>query len=491
MSDQYAAKRELRFAILGAGMSGILAAIKLKESGHRHVTIYEKADRIGGTWRENTYPGLTCDVPAHSYTYSFAPNPDWSHFFAEGSEIQRYFERVVEDYGLLPLIRFNQEVTRCAFRNGVWEISTSTGAIDCADVVIAATGVLHHRSQPEIKGLDAFAGARFHSAQWDHSVPLDGRRVGIIGNGSTGVQIISALAGRASKLYHFQRSAQWIMPVENFAYTQEQIEAFRKDAALVDKERYSDTYLSGVRNFNDAIINIDGPRMQAIETACKDNLENSIKDPVLREKLRPSYRAACKRLIYSPNYYQAIQHPQVQLVADGIEQIEPAGIRTKDGALHELDVLVLATGFKVDRFVRPTKVLGRKGADLDETWRHGPNAYMAISVPDFPNLFFLNGPTGPVGNFSLIEIAERQWNYIAQLIDEIESGRCSEISASEEAMSEYAAARAAAAKTTIFASGCKSWYIGADGVPITWPWSYDRFSEEMAQPNLASYELVG
>ncbi len=209
------AGRDMRIVVMGAGMSGILSGIKLREAGYTNVVIYEKADRIGGTWRENTYPGLTCDVPSHAYTYSFEPNPDWSRHLPPGSEIQEYFEQVVSKYRLEEMIRFNQEIVRCAFENGQWQIEMKNGLRDQADVVIAATGVLHHPHTPDIPGLDTFQGAAFHSARWDHSVPLDGKRIGIIGNGSTGVQIISALADRAGRLYHFQRTPQWIMPVAN------------------------------------------------------------------------------------------------------------------------------------------------------------------------------------------------------------------------------------------------------------------------------------
>jgi len=491
MSDTNSPKRELRFAIIGGGMAGLLAAIRLRETGHRQVVLYEKADRIGGTWRENTYPGLNCDVPAHSYTYSFAPNPNWSRYLAGGAEIQAYFEGVVDKHQIEEVIRFNQEVTRCVFENGAWQITTAAGVQDTADVVIAATGVLHHPNLPNIEGLDTFTGAKFHSARWDHSVALDGRRIGVIGNGSTGVQIISALAGRAAKLVHFQRSPQWIMPVDNFAYTEEQIAAFRADPVLVDKERYNETYLANVRNFTDAIIDVDSPQMAGIEAVVKANLEQSVTDPVLREKLRPNYRAACKRLIFSPDYYQAIQHPASVLAIEGISRIEPQGVRTNDGTLHELDVLVLATGFKADRFVRPMTVLGRNQVDLDKVWEQRPKAYLAVSIPDFPNFFLLNGPTGPVGNFSLIDIAERQWAYIEQLIARIEAGHCREVCVTGAAMTDYEQRRIAAAKKTIFASGCTSWYLDKEGVPASWPWSYDRFAQEMTRPRFEDFDLAG
>lgn len=482
--------RRLRFAIIGAGMAGLLAGIRLDQKGDADFTIYEKGDTVGGTWRENRYPGLTCDVPAHAYTYSFAPNPEWTQFFSPGPEIQHYFERIADDYRLRDRIRFNSEVTDCRYVDGRWHIETSDGCKDIVDVIIAATGVLHHPNIPAIPGLKDFGGNSFHSARWDDSVALDGRRIGVIGNGSTGVQIVSALSTRASTLVHFQRSPQWIMPVQNFIYSETDRHAFRSDVSKIDAIRFGEEYWAGIRRFNKAIIEVDSPEMAEIEGVVLRNLEDNIQDPALREKLRPDYRAACKRLIYSPDYYEAVQRPGVIVETGAIERVEVTGVRMKDGTLHELDVLVLATGFKTDRFVRPIKVIGRGGNNLDDAWALRPTAYYAITVPDFPNLFLLNGPTAPVGNFSLIDIAERQWDYIDQLLDLLRDGTCSAIAAKPEAMADYEERRIAAAKRTIFGSGCTSWYLDAQGVPQTWPWSYDHFAQSMAAPRMEDFELA-
>ncbi|WP_449469290.1 flavin-containing monooxygenase [Sphingobium chungangianum] len=485
-----AGHRRLRFAIIGAGMAGLLAGIRLDQKGDADFVIYEKGDTVGGTWRENRYPGLTCDVPAHAYTYSFAPNPEWTQFFSPGPEIQHYFERVADDYRLRDRIRFNSEVTDCRYVDGRWHIETSDGCKDIVDVIIAATGVLHHPNIPAIPGLEDFGGDSFHSARWDDSVALDGRRIGVIGNGSTGVQIVSALSTRASTLVHFQRSPQWIMPVQNFIYSETDRHAFRSDVSKIDAIRFGEEYWAGIRRFNKAIIEVDSPEMAEIEGVVLRNLEDNIQDPALREKLRPDYRAACKRLIYSPDYYEAVQRPGVIVETGAIERVEVTGVRMNDGTQHELDVLVLATGFKTDRFVRPIKVIGRGGNNLDDAWALRPTAYYAITVPDFPNLFLLNGPTAPVGNFSLIDIAERQWDYIDQLLDLLRDGTCSAIAAKPEAMADYEERRIAAAKRTIFGSGCTSWYLDAQGVPQTWPWSYDHFAQSMAAPRMEDFELA-
>jgi cation diffusion facilitator CzcD-associated flavoprotein CzcO len=481
------AERPLRFAIIGAGMSGILSAIKLREAGFDDFVIYEKADRLGGTWRENTYPGIACDVPSHLYSYSFAPNPDWSHRFAPGSEIQAYFEAVAERHGVTPRIRFGSEITLAAFSAGRWQLETRDGGRDEVDVVIAATGVLHHPKLPSIEGLDRFGGALFHSARWDHAVKLEGRRVGIVGTGSSAVQIVSAIVGRVARLSLFQRTAQWIMPQQNPAYGEAERAEFRRRPELLDQLHADLAEL--FHGFSNGLVDANSPQMQAIEAACRANLEQNVRDPALREKLRPSYKAACKRLVMSPDFYQAIQEPNAEVVTEAIEGVEANGVRTRDGRLHELDVLVLATGFRVDRFLRPIQVIGREGLRLDAVWAERPSAHLSISIPGFPNLFMLNGPNGPVGNFSLIEVAELQLGYVLQLVELLRSQRCREISPNPEATRRFEAERTEAARHTIWGSGCRSWYLDDRGVPMSWPWTFDRFRAEMAAPKLEAYEL--
>ena len=482
-------RTHLRFLIIGAGMSGILSAIKLKEAGLDDFAIYEKADRLGGTWRENTYAGVGCDVPSHLYSYSFAPNPEWSHRFSPGAEIQAYFEDVAHRYEVDGLIRYGKEVSRCAFENGRWRIQMTDGSTDVGDVVIAATGVLHHPAYPEIEGLDSFQRPLFHTARWNHDLPLAGKRVGIIGTGSTSAQIVPSIIDEVAELSLFQRTAQWILPQENPAYTEAEQAEFRQHPEKLEQLR-SDISRFFADGFSNAVVDATSPQLAAIHALCVANLENSVKDPKLREKLRPNYRAGCKRLVMSENFYDAIQRPNAKLVSEAIQRVEESGVRTRDGRLHELDVLILATGFRVDRFMRPMEVVGRNGITLEEAWQKGPIAYMAISIPEFPNLFMLNGPNGPVGNFSLIEVAELQLGYILQLVAELRSGKCKQVSASRAATERFDADRREAAKKTIWQSGCNSWYLDANGVPGVWPWTFDRLREEMAKPQLSHFELI-
>ena len=470
-------------------MAGVLSAIKLREAGFTDVTVYEKADRLGGTWRENTYPGIACDVPSHLYTYSFAPNPEWSHAFSPGPEILAYFESVANRYGVDSLIRYGNEVLRLEHDGNRWCIETSTGEQDQADVVIAATGVLHHPRYPDIEGLDDFAGRVFHSARWDHSVPLAGARLGVIGTGSSAVQITGAVTDLVDELHLFQRTPQWILPVDNPPTDAADRDRHRANpGALIELRAELNTNF--IQSFANAVVDADSTALKMLQKVARANLEENVADPGLREKLRPDYRAGCKRLIISPNFYDAIQRPNARLVTERIARIEADGVRTVDGQLHCLDVLVLATGFRVDRFLRPIEVVGRGGVRLDDVWGQRPFAYLSVSVPDFPNLFMLNGPNGPVGNFSLIDVAEAQFGYLIQLIRLLADGKFRQISASHEATTRFEADRVEAAKKTVWVTGCRSWYLDDRGVPVAWPWSFTRFCEVMTRPDLTDYELV-
>lgn len=482
--------RSLRFIIIGAGMAGILSAIRLERAGFTDIVIFEKADRLGGTWRENTYPGVACDIPSHFYSYSFAPNPEWSHRYSSGAQIRDYLQDTARRYGVEKRIRYSEEITRCEFAAGRWHVETKRGHWDAADVVIAATGVTHQPKLPDIAGLNAFEGAIFHSACWDHRVALDGRRIGIVGSSSTAVQIVSALVERVSKLVLFQRTAQWVMPQENPAYSEEDKEQFRLHPEMMRSMRAAIAHRF-IENFSDAVVDVNSPQLKVIEDTCLANLETQVRDPELRERLRPKYRAACKRLITSPDFYQAIQHPNAQLVTDGVEAVEPAGVRTRDGKLHELDVLVLATGFRTDRFMRPIEIIGRNGTRLDDLWAQRPVAYLTVAIAGLPNFFMLNGPHGPVGNFPLIEAAELEMQYILQLIGLLRTGRCREISPAAVSTARFDEERIAAARNTVWTTGCRSWYLDDRGIPAAWPWTIGRFREAMAMPKLEAYELVG
>ena len=477
----------LRIAVSGAGAGGIAAAIRLRERGVSDVVIFEKAGEPGGTWRDNTYPGITCDVPSHLYRFSFAPNPEWSHKYSPGPEIQAYMRKVAADYGVEARVRFNSEVLSADWRDGAWEIVTNQGPQGRFDAVITAVGILHHPSLPDIEGLKAFAGDAFHTARWDHSVALEGKRIGVIGTGSTAIQVVPAIVDRAEKVSLFQRTPQWILPEPNLPIADEKRAAYRADPALL-----ADQYAHLAQAFNGAFcaaVAGEAPDVyDRMAQACLDNL-NTVADPGLRARLTPDYRMGCKRLIVSSLFYPAIQRPDAELVTDAISRIEAGGVRTADGRLHELDVLVLATGFDAHHPFGDMRITGRSGRPLSETWARGNVTYRGVTVPDLPNWFMLGGPNSPLGNFSFLMTAERQLDYVLQLVDLLVEGQAREITPREGPTQAWTQALKEKLAGSIWASGCRSWYFDAHGNVATYPWSYETFEAEMKAPVLEDYAL--
>jgi cation diffusion facilitator CzcD-associated flavoprotein CzcO len=468
-------------------MSGVGFAAMLRRAGHENFTIYEKADEVGGTWRENRYPGLSCDVPARYYSYSWAPNPDWTHAFSPGPEIHDYFISCSRKFGLRDRIRFGTKITEARWEDGRWLLTTEGGETEEADVFITATGFLHQPRIPEIEGIGEFGGRIFHSARWDDEAVVDGTRVGVIGNGSTGVQIVTELAERASALTMFQRSAQWTFPMPNHEYSSVSKRIFHRSPRLNRLSyRLNQRFLEST--FGEATVK-PGIQRRWITAVCKANLRR-IKDPELRRKLTPDHEPMCRRLIMSSGFYDAIQKPGVELVTDAIDRIEPEGVRTADGRLHELDVIVLATGFDFHAHMRPMKISGANGATLDEAWANGPRAYRTIAMPGFPNFFMLLGPHSPVGNHSLVAVLETQGAYVLDWINRLRRGEIAATAPTAEATDRFNDEMKAAMPNTIWTSGCTSWYLGPDGRPELWPWTPQRFREMLERPDVAEYEVA-
>ncbi len=480
-------RRDPRVVIVGAGMSGMLMGIMLKRAGIESFEIFEKGAKVGGTWRENTYPGLACDVPAYMYTYKFEPYTEWSHRFAHGPEIQKYFEHVYAKYELEKYVRCNKEVVSGTYEDGGWTIKTRDGETTRADLLVSAAGILHHPSYPDIPGLETFAGKRFHSARWDHSVDLKDKRIGIIGTGSTSAQIVGALGGKVKKLVLFQRTAQWVHRIYDTEYSEWSKRVMRRFPWMAKVMHWWYTQFFHL-TFARIAIN-SWWVMAALNWGCKRNLA-TVKDPVLRAKLTPNYSPGCKRLILADYFYDGIQAPGSELVTEGIERIEPQGVRTKDGKLHELDVLVTATGFHAHRYMRPMKVIGPGGLDLDQVWSTGETALRSVAVPGFPNFFMMVGPHSPIGNFSVIAISESQADYIMTFVEMFRRGEYHTVTAKPEAAARYNDAMREAIKTTVWVQGgCKSWYQDASGLPALWPWTFAKFRDEMKVPHLEEFEL--
>jgi cation diffusion facilitator CzcD-associated flavoprotein CzcO len=473
-------------AVIGAGMTGILMAIRLREAGISDVTILEKADKVGGTWRENTYPGVACDVPAHMYTYSFRGNPEWEHRYAHGDEIQTYMEQVAAEHGVTDRVRFNESLDECHYRDGKWHLATSKGNSLVVDFVVAATGILHHPAYPDIEGLDSYRGAMFHTARWNHDVSLEGKRVGIIGTGSTATQVISEISKTAGHLTVFQRTPQWIFSVPDKNYTEADKAALRGNQKLMKK--LSERYAFLMRHTFTAAVTGGKIAHALISWLTKRNLRKSVRDPQLRAKLTPNYKVGCKRLVISSTFYEAIQRDNVLLETTAIERVSERGVVTRDGAEHELDVLILATGFHPFNFMRPMNLTGRDGLSIDEAWAKKVQAYRSLCLPGFPNFFLMLGPNTPIGNYSVIAMSEVQSRYVLKLIDHWRRGRLETVEATEEAKVRYNNYLKAGMGKTVWVGGCQSWYLDADGDPAMWPYSWDQWVKELAEPELDDFQ---
>lgn len=478
-------RRDPVVAVVGAGMSGLCVAIALLRSGIRDVTIYEKADEVGGTWRDNTYPGLVCDIPSRVYQYTFARNPNWSHLFSPGGEIQAYFRGVADRFGLHDRIRFGTEIVSARFEGGRWVLRTDAGEESSVDFLICATGVLHHPRLPSIAGLEDFSGHAFHSARWDHSVELRGRRVAIVGNGSTGVQLVCGLTGVAGRVMLFQRTAQWVLRLPNPRYSR-LVNLTHSKIGWLGRLAYRgysfafDLFAVGLTK--------PGLRRKMMGALCRASLRE-VRDPELRRALTPDYTPMCKRLVMSNGFYRAIQRDDVDLVTAGIDHVEPRGIVTDDGVLHEADVIVLATGFDTHAFFRPMRLVGRDGIAADDVWRDGPRAYQTVALPGFPNFFMMLGPHSPVGNLALTTVAESQADHILGWIQRWRKGEFDTVEPTWSAMEDFNAKLRAAMPNTVWTTGCNSWYLNKDGVPEVWPFSPGEHRAMLANTDVAQYDL--
>ena len=475
-------------AVIGAGASGLAAAIKARKAG-LEVTIFEKAPELGGTWHYNRYPGLACDVPSYAYSFSFALNPDWTTTFASGREIHAYLKRVAAENGIDTLIRTSTEITEARLIDGRWHLRSANGDEGQFDGVVAAVGILHKPVYPDIAGLESFAGQALHTTEWNDDIPLDGKKVGIIGTGSTATQFVAAVIDRVEKLTVFQRTAQWIFPQGNEPVSEEQRAILRENPDEL-RSQYDFLNFQGNNKFAAAIIGKRKHTYDKLARMCLDHLENGVTDPELRAKLTPDYPVGCKRLVMNTEFYGAIQQPNAELVTEGIERVEPAGVRTTDGRLHELDLLILATGFDPFYFMGSTKVVGTNGVELSEAWADANEGYLGVTVPGFPNWFMIGGPNSPIGNFSWLLTAETQFDYILKLIDTIRNGKAQLVAPSSKATVDFNGELREAMGDTVWTSGCRSWYIDKNGNVASWPWTYERFVELMSEPNLDHFEFA-
>ncbi|SDI23248.1 Predicted flavoprotein CzcO associated with the cation diffusion facilitator CzcD [Actinokineospora alba] len=450
--------------IIGTGFGGIGMAIELKRAGIDSFTILEKGTEVGGVWRENTYPGAACDIPSPYYSFSYEPNPTWPSRFSRQPDIQDYLKRVVDKYGLGPHLRFGVEVTAATFDQGRWQLDTAAGERITADVLVPATGQLSRPAMPNIPGVESFAGPAFHSATWDHSVDLTGKRVAVIGTGASAVQFVPEIQPKAARLTVFQRSAPWILPRPQVEYRPWQRAMFRALPVTQKAERFAFWLLCEVLSL--ALVDIK-PMGRAVAALSRFQLRRQVPDPVLRAKLAPDHEPGCKRGLFSGDYLPALGRPNVSVETAAITEIVPEGLRTADGVVHEADVIVYGTGFKATEFLAPMAIHGVDGQKLADTWSEGAHAYLGMAVPGFPNLFMMYGPNTNLGVGSIVYMLESQARYIRQAVLRLDGRSSLEVRADvAEGYDRRIQARLARSVWTT----CSSWYRTAAGrITNNWP----------------------
>jgi cation diffusion facilitator CzcD-associated flavoprotein CzcO len=480
--------REPRIVIIGAGVAGIATAVTLQRAGFHDFTILEKGADVGGVWHWNQYPGLTCDVPSQLYQFSFAPKPDWTGIFAPGDEIQRYLRDVVDQFDLRDRIRLNSEVVSTVFDGATWRVATADGTELEADFVIAATGVLHHPFTPDIPGLESFDGDVVHTARWDHSIDTSGRKIAVIGNGSTGVQIVSALQPDAARIAHFVRTPQWVIWAPMGLSQPKALGAVLCRLPAMHRRFYG-FLLRGSRILTDIAVRPTWQRSLA-QNYAKWCLRLQIRDRELRDRITPDYQPFCKRQVMSASYYRAIRSDNADVVTAEIEDITPRGIRTADGREHDVDLLILATGFRAHNYMRPMNLRGRDGLDIDDAWAKGPRAYRMTAIPGFPNFFTVLGPNSPTGSVSLQYSAELTARYIAQWLKRFRDGEFDTVEVTEQATTRFNDDVAAALGPTVWNTGCNSWYLTEEGNIDLWPYDRKTMTAMLARPDDRDFHIA-
>jgi cation diffusion facilitator CzcD-associated flavoprotein CzcO len=481
--------RPVRIAIVGTGFSGLGMAIRLKEQGEHDFVLLERAGDIGGTWRDNTYPGCRCDVPSHLYSFSFAPNPDWSSTFSPQPEILDYLKGCAERYGVMPHVRFDTELERASWDEDerLWRLETSTEAMT-ADVLIAAQGPLSDPSLPAIPGIESFEGKSFHSARWDHDHKVEGERVAVVGTGASAIQFVPEIQPRVGRLHVFQRTPPWVVPSRNRSMTAAERALYRllPHAQLAMRAGIYWARESLVLQFRRRAVG------KLLERVTLRHLRQQVPDPALREKLTPRYALGCKRILPTDAWYPALAQPNVEVVTDAITEVRPHSIVTADGTEREVDTIIYGTGFHVTDIPIATRVEGRDGRTLAQVWRGSPQAYKGTTVAGYPNLFFLVGPNTGLGHNSIVFMIESQINYVLDALRTMRRRGASTVEVLPEAQLAYNAELDRMTQGTVWvAGGCQSYYIDRNGHnSALWPTFTWPFRQRTREFDEAAYSLA-
>jgi cation diffusion facilitator CzcD-associated flavoprotein CzcO len=480
----------VRVAIIGAGFGGLGAGARLRQAGVRDFVILERADAVGGTWRDNTYPGCTCDVPSHLYSFSFAPNPGWSRSFSRQPEIWRYLDDFTDRRALRGHIRFGTEVTEAAWDGGAacWRLRTSRGDL-AADVLISATGPLSEPSLPAIPGLAGFPGEAFHSARWDHACDLRGKRVAVVGTGASAIQIVPEIQPGVRRLVLFQRTPAWVLP--------------RRDRTISEPEKWLYEHVPltqqlarlGIYVSRESVVGAFVRRpalLRAAQRIAQRHLAKSVPDPALRAALTPDYVMGCKRILLSSDFYPALTQPNADVVAAGLARVDGSLLTAADGSTHEVDTIIFATGFRVTDMPVADRVRGAGGLTLAEAWRGDMRALRGTTVAGFPNLCLVIGPNTGLGHNSMIHIIESQLDYILDYLRALGRLGAAGLDARREAQERWCADIERRMAPTVWATGgCVSWYLNAAGRnPTLWPGSTLRFRHATRRVDLTEYSVI-
>ena len=459
---------EVDVCVIGSGFSGLGMGIHLKREGRRSFVILEKAGAVGGTWRENTYPGCACDVSSHLYSFSFAPKPDWSRMYPTQPEIRDYLEACATKFGVRENMRFHTRVDRADYDAvaRVWRVKTASGSTIAARALVSGMGGLHKPLLPDVPGLDKFKGPAFHSAQWNHGVDLAGKTVAVIGTGASAIQFVPKIQPLAKKLMLFQRTPPWILPKRDPEMSGWMKSMFAAAPATQEALRRFVWARNEVLGLG--FINAKGEHPG--EKIARDHFAAQVPDAALREKLTPTYKLGCKRVLISNDYLPAVSQSNVELVTQNVQRVAAEGVVTSDGSIHEADVLIYATGFKAMDVLNPTVITGRDGRVLNDDWKSHPEAFLGITVSGYPNFFMMMGPNTGLGHNSMIFMIESQIQYIMDALRLLDGRGVRAMDVKADRQKTFNAELVERLGGTVWTSGCRSWYMSADGKnPAIWP----------------------
>ena len=486
---QNATVKHFDIAIVGTGFSGLGMGVALKKAKKNNFVILEKASDVGGTWRDNHYPGCACDVPSHLYSFSFEPNPNWSRMFAPQPEIKAYLQHVAHKYGLIPHTQFNQEVQQVRFDDSIkrWKITTKGGVTYIARVVVSGMGGLSTPSYPSLKGIENFKGKTFHSQDWDHHYPLEGKKIAVIGTGASAIQFVPQIVPKAAHVDLYQRTPPWIVPKPDRAMTTAEKTLFKLVPPAQEALRNAIYTQLEVR----ALGFVFSPRVLKVgELMARRHIRKQISNKELRKKVTPDFSFGCKRVLISNDYYPALDQPHVDVVTQGIREVREHSIVDSNGVERPVDTIIYGTGFKAQDPVPKGAIFGRNGVDLVDFWKEGPEAYLGAAITGFPNLFMLMGPNTGLGHNSMVYMIESQIAYVMDCLKQMDKHNWQVVDVKPDAYAAFNRDTQTKLGGAVWSTGCQSWYVNANGKNTTlWPGFTFDYRRKTAQFDAQNYQV--